>query len=918
MRWILILTIVATSIAAIIFGLLYKFSSNSIGSAMNKTTIVPEGHVKKYVLDNGMTILVRPVHTVPKVSIQLWYNVGSKDEKDNERGIAHLIEHMIFKGTKKLKESDINAIVHMLSGSCNAFTSYDYTGYLFNLPSQHWQTSFDIMADSMQNCTFKDYMLNSEMKAVIQELKLYKDRYDRSLVDEMIGSIFHDHPYHHPIIGYKQDLWSVHSDDLKRFYKKHYLPNNATLVVVGDVDPQQVYQLAQDRFGAIPANPNYRKTEFYHNKDIASKTVTLYRDVKQPLVIFSYVTPGTKSGKDNVLELLARIVGRGKGSRLYKKLVQDMQLVTSLSASADDLFDHGLFFIAVEPKNIEDIDKIQSIIIDEFADLKKNGVTDQELDRAIKKTEMSLHSLMEDLEHQAYEIGKYYLATGDENYVFNFVNMPRQELKKEINQLLHEYFRPSVLHKGSVLPLPESDKDMWAAQQERSDQLDNEILSARQRTEPIEAAEYAKTVSIKEPGKFAFPKATISQLSNNLKILAYNNPNTPKIDIILDLKAKHYFDPADKQGLGLFVSSMLMEGTTKHDANALIDAIEAKGMSVTPYPGGIAVTVLKDDLEDALSILNEILTEPLFDPQKIEKVRAQLIAKIKNFWDDPRYFSTQLVKETLYKDHPYSKNSLGKLEDIENISRDDLIAYHKQFYSPQGARVALVGDLEGLDIPAVVQKTMGNWHGPDISDIEFPQLGEIEAVEIDHYINRDQVILKFAGLSIDRKHPDYDKLLLFDQIFGGGALGSMHSRLFQLREQSGLFYTIGGSLVSGADEQPGMITVQTIVSLDRLQEAEKSILETMHHAAEKIEDQEFDEARRAIINAQIDNFVSNYGIANVLLFLDKYQFADDYFDTRAQRLSAITIDEVKEAAQKRLRNNLLTLRVGRVGKKELS
>ena len=167
------------------------------------------GTVSKHVLDNGMTILVRPIHTVPKVSVQLWYNVGSKDEMDKERGIAHLIEHMTFKGTKKLSESDINFVTHMLSGSCNAFTSYDYTGYLFNFPTQHWKESFNIMADCMTNCSFKDYMLNSEMKAVIQELKMYRDRYERSLVDEMIGMIFADHPYHHPIIGYKQDLWSV-------------------------------------------------------------------------------------------------------------------------------------------------------------------------------------------------------------------------------------------------------------------------------------------------------------------------------------------------------------------------------------------------------------------------------------------------------------------------------------------------------------------------------------------------------------------------------------------------------------------------------------------------------------------------------------------------------------------------------------
>src|SRR3990172_3903000 len=151
--------------------------------------------VQKKVLSNGMTVLVRPLHMIPKVSLQLWYNVGSKDEKSGEKGIAHLIEHMIFKGTKKLSESDINVVSHMLSGSINAFTSWDYTGYLFNFPTQNWKETLPIMADCMLNCAFKDDHLNSEMKAVIQELKMYRDNYQMSLLEEIMGSIFVDHPY---------------------------------------------------------------------------------------------------------------------------------------------------------------------------------------------------------------------------------------------------------------------------------------------------------------------------------------------------------------------------------------------------------------------------------------------------------------------------------------------------------------------------------------------------------------------------------------------------------------------------------------------------------------------------------------------------------------------------------------------------
>ena len=194
-------------------------------------------------------------------------------------------------------------------------------------------------------------------------------------------------------------------------------------------------------------------------------------------------------------------------------------------------------------------------------------------------------------------------------------------------------------------------------------------------------------------------------------------------------------------------------------------------------------------------------------------------------------------------------------------------------------------------------------------------MAPIKPCEKVHAINRDQAVLCFAGLSVDRKNPDFDKLLLFDQIFGGGALGSLHSKLFQLREQSGLFYTISGSLVSGANEQPGMVIVKTIVSLDRLGEAEKAIKGVIEKAVNEISDAEFLEAKHAIINSIVNNFASNQAMAQIFLSLDRYSFSPDYYDTRAEKISAITLDEMKEAVKKVLRNeSMYTLKVGRIEK----
>ena len=892
------------------------FSPSCIASnsQKNQVTMKKNNPVFKKTLENGMTVLVLPVHNIPKVSLQLWYNVGSKDEKTGEKGIAHLIEHMIFKGTEKLSETDINIVSHKLSGSINAFTSYDYTGYLFNFPTQHWQEALPIMADCMQNAAFKEDHLSSEMKAVIQELKMYKDDYQMSLVEELIGVIFADHPYHFPIIGFKQDLWSVHGEDLKKFYKKHYAPNNAALVVVGDVQPEQVFALVEKNFGEIKPNVGYKKEEFFFHKDIVSKGVTLYRDIQQPLQAMIFVVPGIKKRNEHVLEIASWILGAGKSSRLHTKLVDDLKLATSLSTSYWDLFDHGLFFIMYEPKRIEDSAAIEAIINDEIKSIVDNGLDAQEVERAIKKAQMRLFSVLENSEKQAYEIGKYFVATGDENYIFNYLHDSQEKITKDVVTLLANYFRPTVAHKGTILPLPESDSGVWAALQHESDEEDQRILSAHKRDSKLEEAAYAKTVKVKEPGVFDFPKATTTTLENGIKLLYYNNTNNiPKINIVMEFKARSFYDPKDKDGLYGFVTAMMTEGTENYNATELAKEIESRGMSLSIYPGGLSMSMLSSDLEQGLEIIQEILSRATFEEEEVEKVREQILAEIKNFWDEPKSFAGQVVRENIYAGHPYSKNMLGSEESVRSMTKEDLVNFYKKYISPSGAKIAIVGDLNKYDIKETVERTLGKWQGPTVESIEFPEVKKTSANEVNYPINRDQIVLCYAGASINRLNPDYDKLLLFDQIFGGGALGSLHSRLFSLREQSGLFYTINGSMLANADEQPGMVLIKTIVSIDRLKEAEKAIVNTINTAVDSITEDEFAQARHAILNSLTNNFESNSKIAQSFLFVDKYKLPATFFDNRARDLEKVTIADVQKAVKKVLQPDCLaTFRIGRV------
>lgn len=866
--------------------------------------------VYKKILLNGLTVLVRPVCDIPKVSMQLWYHVGSKDEQTGQKGLAHLIEHMIFKGTDKLSESDINAISHKLSAYANAFTSYDYTAYVFDFPTQNWHEGFFLLSHCMRNCRFDEQMLNSEFKAVIQELKMYKDDYIDTLFQKMFAGIFYDHPYKYPIIGFKQDLWSVERDVLVDFYKYHYVPNNATLVVVGDVKPEEVFKEAEHYFGALPANPDYKKQEFYHGKDVVTTSVELYREVQQPEVLRAVTLPGLKAGNKYPVDVLSWLLGEGKSSILSKLLVEEEQLVDAFQTFAYQLEDATIFFFYYHPKDTKDIEKINALIDQELEKLKKH-IPEKELEKAINQTKVGLLTLLEKTHKQASEIARNYIMTGNENYLFECLDYSKDQVKQEIHDLLATYFHRSVAHQGKVLPLAEQDKELWNMLQQLSDQEDARILDGRVRHTHVEEPAYANSVTAKEAQDFTFHKPEKYTLQNGIKVFAFDNKNLPKIDILVSLKAHSYDEPEDKPGIYTFVSGLLFEGTKNYPGQTFAQELEQYGISIGSQGGTISMSLLREDLPKALIFLKEVLEHALFEKADVEKLRARLLADLRSYWDEPSEFIGYVIRQHIYKGHPYSKNSKGSFDSIQAFTRDELYDFYKKTFSAQGARIAIVGDFSGFDIKKELEKTLGTWKVTPVSRSSMTNLAPIDETTINYPINRDQVVLVYAGLSIHRNDPDYEKLLLFDQIFCTS--GSMNTRLFALREQTGLFYTIGGSLIAGSDEQPGMVIVKTIVSLDNLQKAKELIAQTIDTVIDSITEEELYDAKQVIINSQTEHFSSNARMVNAFLAIDRFNLGDDYFDKRTHAIKNISLEDVKKAAHRVLNTKKMAIfQVGRV------
>ncbi len=451
--------------------------------------------------------------------------------------------------------------------------------------------------------------------------------------------------------------------------------------------------------------------------------------------------------------------------------------------------------------------------------------------------------------------------------------------------------------------------------QAESEALERTVLQKHHRTTPIESGDYANTIKYMPPPAFSYPKPKTYTLKNGLEIITHHNPLVPQVVCILSFKAS-YLNESEKQSGGLnLLLQIITDSTKNYDADSFAKMLESEGIYLAAGGDSIIFRCLSADFEKALKILAHIIKEPTFNKQSVEKIKQQIMTDLDEFWESPIDFIDQIVKELVYQGHPYHKNPLGSKESIKKLSSKDLLALFNQFISPRDASLVLVGDFPDTAVEKI-KHLFESWHGDEIPELQFPTLLTYTPQRLMFPLNRDQVVLGFVAPSIARTHSDYNALALLDTIVTGGSHSSPSSRLFQLRERSGLFYTIGGSLLYGAREEPGMAFIKTIISVDKVEEAKKMILHSIDEVGKHgISSDEFEMAKNLLIASSVELFESNVQIAQTFLFLKKLNLSFNLFDKQGEILSILKVDYVNEIAKRYCNKDLMSIvEIGRVKK----
>lgn len=418
--------------------------------------------IKEHRLENGLRLLMHQDHSSPIISFQVWYNVGSINERPGITGISHLFEHMMFKGSKNVEPEEHSRIIQRNGGTDNAFTTEDMTAYFENLPSSQIELAVKLEADRMAHLRLTAETLASERQVVKEERRM---RVDNSLFGKLneglYSATFLAHPYRWPVIGWMSDIDAITLDDCKSFYSTHYAPNNASVIILGDIDFDETISLVEKYFGHIPSAVRPDEMIPVEEPQSQERHKDLYVDTQFPWLAVAYHIPEAAHDDIPVLELIENILTEGRSSRLYRKIIYEDQSALSVFASVDKYKDPGLFVITVRSiKQGHTPEEVASVINESLEQLKTEKVTERELEKARNQMETSLIFGLQTNFVRGIRLGFSLTRTGDPLGFVKDLEKYRHTTAGEIQKVARKYFTPENRTIVRLLPKVNSDKSV--------------------------------------------------------------------------------------------------------------------------------------------------------------------------------------------------------------------------------------------------------------------------------------------------------------------------------------------------------------------------------------------------------------------------------------------------------------------------
>jgi len=826
---------------------------------------VPAG-VKLTTLDNGLTIIVREDHSAPVVSAQAWCAAGSIHEgRWLGAGLSHVLEHMLFKGTTTRPGSRIDQEVQEAGGYMNAYTSFDRTVYHIDVPNTGAEKAIDILCDIMQNASLPPEELAKEMDVIRREMDMCHDDPGRRASRRLFETVYTKSPYRFTIIGYPDIFNEVKPEDIRAYYTEKYAPNNIFYVVAGDVKNETVVAQIKASYAKTKSRAMPPMVLPLEPHQTAQREIIEEATIELGHVHFGWHIPELRHADVPVLDVLSVLLGGGRSSRLHQQVREKLGVVHHVDAWTYSPGLPGLFGVSAMVDG-DQFEPAREAILAEIAKVQSKPVTKQELQKAVKQFISATLSSRKTMEGQAQNLGGNWLAANDLNFSERYLAAVKAVTAADVQRVARYYLTPENRTLYALLP-------------------DGTAPKAK--------------ANVETNTDHAIQKI---EFSNGLKLLVKEDHRLPFVEFRAAFQGGVLAETPANNGASLLMAKLLIKGTRTRSAEKIATEIESVGGHIDSYGGnnsyGVNAEVLSEDFSTGLNLLADVLLNPSFPKDELEREKEVQIASIRARKDELLKSASLGMRRALFGDAGYGLDSLGSEESVAAVSVASLKTFHKQLTVPNNCVIAIYGNVKTAAVKAAVKAAFGRWKAqPTVTQSVRPHVPALTAPKrVMEARDKKQAVLVIGYPGTTMLNKDRYALEILQE-----CCSDLGSRLFlRIREQLGLAYYVGAQNFAGL--VPGYFAFYTGTEPAKAAQVEAELLkEAELLRTEGLTAEELKRAKAKIIGqkkiarADLGNLASGtaldelYGLGWQRGELDDAQY------------EAITLEEVKAIAQKYLR-----------------
>ncbi|MDP3069485.1 MAG: pitrilysin family protein [Opitutaceae bacterium] len=873
------------------------------------------GGIAEYKLAaNDLNVLLLEDHSAPVLTFMVTYRVGSRNEVTGTTGATHLLEHLMFKGSKNFHPGigkGFDTLMDRIGGINNATTWLDRTNYYENLPSQHLALAVELEADRMRGLLLREEDRQPEMTVVRNEFERGENDPSEALDKEVSAAAYLAHPYHHPTIGWRSDIEKVSIEKLREFYDTFYWPDNATVTVIGDFQPTAALDLIRKFFGPIPRAPKPIPQVYTEEPaQTGPRRVTVKRPGEVGVVQIGFKAPGALHADHAALDVLAAVLSDGKTSRLYRALI-DPNLAISADAAKGFFRDNTLFNLTAVLAPGATHAQAEQTLLAEIAKVQRDGATSAEVGRAINKL-LAGHAYRRDGSFAIAGQLNEAIAVGDWTAYHTLLDQLKTVTPADVQRVAKTYCLEDQSTTGWFIPqaeapgkatsaLPHDASHAGHARGPRYYRTPDEPLSRHRAGLARDAAPAGG------PGSAAAIAPHVRRRTiAGIDVVTLRTSIKEVVTLRGIVGAGDVFNPPGNSAIADLAAGMLDKGTVQQDKFAVAAQLEQAGATLAfgtdSHALNIAGKCLRQDLPLVLGLLAEQLRTPRFDAEEFAKLKKQIAGRFKRQLEDPGFRADAAFARAIFPvGHPNRPPADERyLADLEAATLGQVKAFHAAHYGPAAARLVLVGDLDDAVIDRSIAERFAGWTGgrtlPAATPAPALTAGRREQVEMPGKTSVSLVIGQPSGLRA--RDAGYQPLHLATAVLGSGFFSA---RLLDIiRNQEGLTYGIGAQLGSDAHAD-GSWAIQATFAPDLLDQGLASTLrELRRFHAQGVTAEELANFKVTLTGTHQVTLATTGGVASALLNALRRGYGPEWIDDYPRQLQALTLAEVNAAIRQRL------------------